>query len=119
MGTNMNPNDTTKKRIFQLERGDLYGQRPNKVPVHDPVIQKLDRRVQDAAVMIVGADGTVPSAGIYKIREADQHPARILGRRCVEAKAKGSPREQVEAMWLAGVEWVRQDLYGDVPKSAA
>lgn len=86
-----------------------------------PSFRSWDRRVQDAAVMIVGADGTVPSDGFYKIREADQHPARILGRRCVEAKAKGSPREQVEAMWLAGVEWVRNDLYGGdpVPNRAA
>lgn len=73
---------------------------------------KLDRRVHTAFTGVVGADGNVPSKGVYKIRAGEQNPLRVAARRCVEAHDANAPVERVLAVAEEFRQWILTDLYG-------
>lgn len=109
-----------KKGNMGVVRGDLYATpQPRATRVMTASEHRLESRMRTAFAQIHGADGTVPSKGIYKIRDGDGKPWRVLGRRFVEMRQKRAPLEAamrpLEELW----EWVVQDLYGDSPDRAA
>lgn len=59
-----------------------------------------------------GEDGDPPSRAIRRVIYNEQNPVGMLGRRCVEARAKKMPLEQVEELIDVIRDWVRNDLYG-------
>lgn len=73
---------------------------------------RLDRRVQGVFARLEGADGNVPSRGVYKIRAGEQHPARVIARRLVEAKEAGTAPERIADVAREIVRWVEEDLCG-------
>lgn len=111
MATNMTDSKRKKYGNLQVEPGGQYAERPGKrVSISTPLIHDLDRRMHEAFVAVEGKDGTVPSRGVYDIRCHAQHPARVLGRRCIEMREAGAPVEQAVAVFEAGVAWVREVL---------
>lgn len=74
---------------------------------------RLDRRMHTAFAQVTGADGNVPSKGVYKVRAGEQHPWRVLSRRMKEARAAGAPREQLLAILEEMKAWIVDDLYGE------
>jgi hypothetical protein len=88
------------------------GSRVAEARVMTHVEHKLERRMQGAFVLVYGADGTVPSAAIYNIRNNDHHPWRVLARRYVEMRQKQAPIEQALKTVDELRDWIVQDLYG-------
>jgi hypothetical protein len=73
---------------------------------------RLDGRIRSAFARLEGADGNVPSKGVYKVRAGEQHPMRVTARRLVEAKEAKTPIEQTLAIVDELRQWVLEDLYG-------
>jgi hypothetical protein len=84
MTNNMKPSTEKKNGILRIERGGLYAKRPSRVIVTGPLMHELDRRIHEVFITVTDAEGRVPSRGIYDIRCGAQHPARVIGRRCIE-----------------------------------
>lgn len=72
--------------------------RRRRTVVADPQLHQVDREMVAAFARLEGADGTVPSKGIYKIRAGEQHPWRVLWRRLREASTKRSDPSAVLAV---------------------
>jgi hypothetical protein len=111
IGDNMDASRREKNGIA-LVRGGQYAKRP--VAAKTSADWKLDTEMASAFAGITGEDGSVPSKGIYCIRDRSQHPWRVLSRRFKEAKAANAPLDQVLAPVRVLELWVRE-LYGEQP----
>lgn len=103
MSTNM-PNPTEQKKGILI----LY-QGPRRRASTEI---RLDGRMRSAFARLEGADGNVPSKGVYKVRAGEQHPLRVAARRLVEAKEAQTPLEQALGIVDELRQWVMEDLYG-------
>jgi hypothetical protein len=109
----MKPSTEKKYGSLRLERGGKYAKRPNRTVTNGPLMHELDRRIHDVFVTVHDAGGKVPSRGIYDIRCGAQHPARVIGRRCIEMRQAGADVDQVAAVFAAGEQWVREILFAE------
>lgn len=101
-----------KKGNFAIVRGGLYARRPGR-RTRTAEEWRLDRELMSAFAAIHGEDGTVPSKGIYHIREGVQHPWRVLARRFIEARQAGAPKDQLKAVLNVMALWIDDTLYND------
>lgn len=104
----MRTSGAIKYRNFEVVRGGLSPlrgrRRGRRMRTAAEIV--LDHELRTAFVAIEGRAGTVPSEGIQKIREGEQHPWRVLARRLVEAHAAGASHAQVRRVAVALVGWV-------------
>lgn len=84
--------------------------RREPVPIHSPLIWKLDRRLHTAFVSL---PGKVASRGVQDIRDHQQFPGRVLGRRLIEIHMKGATLADGLSILRAVEEWLCEDLYGE------
>lgn len=110
------PEDEREK--FRIVKGGRYG-KPRRSRPRTTAEFILDRELHDAFIAIRGADGTVPSNGVYEIRQKDQHPWRILAKRFRECRDAGVPKEQVLGVLRVFAAWVEKDLYREGPSPQA
>lgn len=120
MDDNMGTTNNQKQGSLTLARGGLYATRKGRTEGRVQPDWKLDREMADAFAGITGEDGSVPSKGIYAIRDRSQHPWRVLWRRFLEARTANAPLEQALAP-IRVLEMRVRELYGEAakPKSAA
>jgi hypothetical protein len=94
-----------KKGILILFQGPRRGRSRASVEI------RLDGRMRSAFARLEGADGNVPSKGVYKVRAGEQHPLRVTARRLVEAHQAQAPVEQALGIIEELRSWVLEDLY--------
>lgn len=108
------------RRNLSVVKGGQYGKARGMIERTAEELQ-LDRDMQEAFAAIYGEAGSVPSQGIYDIREGRRHPWRTLARRAKEAKRKGAPLATVREPFLTFLRWIERDLYhcdGDYDRAA-
>lgn len=80
---------------LRLVRGDAPRGRGPTVRTADDLW--LDREMRRAWVRLVRPDGQVPETrGLRAVRDGEQHPWRVIGRRLREARAEDVGRERVK-----------------------
>ena len=108
---NMQNDEQHKRGNLAVVRGGQYGKRVSGRRTRTAEEFRLDRLMQEAFAAIYGESGTVPSKGIYDVREGHRQPWRTLARRIREAHANGAPLQSVRAPLLTFLKWVERDLY--------
>lgn len=93
--------------LLHVVRGGLYASRPVRVTAKTVADWRLDEEMATAFAGITGENGTVPSKGIYDIRDRSQHPWRVLARRFKEARAAKAELDQALAPVRVLETWVR------------
>lgn len=85
-----------------IVRGGLYATRRMRARVRRASAREqwelqvqFERDMRAAYGRQYGEDGTVPSKGIYAIRDGSQHPWRVSWRRTTEANVAGVPLADV------------------------
>lgn len=112
----MDDSQRNNRRNLSLIRGGQYGKGRITRTTEE---LRLDRQMQEAFAAIYGEAGTVPSRGIYDVREGRRQPWRTLARRIREAHAQGAPIQSVREPLLTFLRWVERDLYRITDDTAA
>lgn len=108
MTSNNDDTERNNRGNLAVVRGGQYGKGRITLTKAE---HRLDQQMQEAFAAIYGEAGTVPSRGIYDVREGVRQPWRTLARRIREAHAKGAPMESVKAPLLTFLRWIERDLY--------
>lgn len=99
-----------------IVRGELYARRPAKAVT--PIDPWLDREMQSVFAGLHGSSGAIPSRGIYDASEGYQWPWRKIGQRIREARAGGTPIENVKGI-VRVLEQYIDEQYAESPNRAA
>lgn len=101
---------------FSLIRGGQYPMRGRRRGRRTLTAAELvlDRDMHTAFVQLLTPTGQVPSIGVQRVREREQHPWRFLARRIIEAHATGVEHSKVRAILLAMLAWVDRLYATDV-----